>query len=93
MARQYLSLKLVSHELNELDLTVVLSCNLNEEEKTITLYDFVPEDYNVMEKTTGWDTPDFIEYKNEDYTPQNWLDSHKTKELHRLIINTIWDEL
>lgn len=94
MPNKHLKIVVEDHNLEERDLIVVIRRQENSEEtKEVCLTDFVPENYNVMEKTTSWETPGFVEYVNDDYTPQDWLDSHSSTELHNLILNELFNKL
>lgn len=48
--------------------------------------DFVPDDYNIGERIVGgYDTPNYAEFTDEDYTPQDWWDERTTDEKKEMI--------
>lgn len=69
-----LNFKVIDYDLQGKDLVCTLDVGYEDDIECV-LHDFVPDEYNVGEKIVGgWETPDYAEFTDEDFTPQDWWD-------------------
>tara|TARA_R110002096_G_scaffold220851_2_gene409397 strand:- start:2645 stop:2929 length:285 start_codon:yes stop_codon:yes gene_type:complete len=89
------NLDILDHSFDGMDMIVTVSKNENTEDYTdIYLESFVPEDYNVLERIDGgYDSPNYIEYTDEDYTSDDWYNSKTSHEQKALVMDAIKSKL
>tara|TARA_R110000824_G_scaffold16095_1_gene67128 strand:- start:15874 stop:16170 length:297 start_codon:yes stop_codon:yes gene_type:complete len=87
MANEEFLLRVSDWEVEDMNIVCYLN-NIKDDDNdvAITLYDAIPDDYNIGTRINGgYDTPNFEEHTYEDFTPRDYLDMIGEEETKKLI--------